>query len=67
MRHYVIHWCANERGREVLLRQEEMSAPDAASAQRKALALFDDGGAVLGATRIKLVEKGSPAPFWQHP
>jgi hypothetical protein len=67
MRHYCLHWCTVERGREVLLRKEDMPAPDRASAERKALALFDDGGAVLGATRIKLFEDGAGEPFWVHP
>jgi hypothetical protein len=65
MHKYVLHWYGLEGNREVLLTKEEMRATDRESAKRKALALFGDGGAVLGAQRIKLQEEG--AIIWQHP
>jgi hypothetical protein len=65
MQKFELHWYGIEAGRQVLLTKEEMLAADRESAKRKALALFGDGGAVLGARRIALQEGG--AIFWQHP
>jgi hypothetical protein len=65
MRKYELYWYGREGEREVLLTKEEMRAADRESAKRKALALFGDGGAVLGAHRIKLQEDG--AMVWQYP
>jgi len=51
----------------VLLHQDHLEAQDAEAAKRKARALFADGGAIVGADRIKLYEPDAQEPFWEHP
>jgi hypothetical protein len=67
MPQYKLHWITADHRSTRLLKIEDMAASDPASAQRKAMALFDDGGAIHGANRIELYEENAAAPFWSQP
>ena len=67
MPHYKLHWIKADQRSRRLMKIEPMAATDATSAQRKAMALFDNGGAIHGANRIELYEADAAAPFWSHP
>jgi hypothetical protein len=67
MRLYRLNWHTRQSGKDVLLHQDQLEAHDAEAAKRKAHALFSDGGAIVGADRIKLYEGDAQEPFWEHP
>jgi hypothetical protein len=67
MPQFKLHWIKIESKTRQVLNVENMAATNSASAQRKAMALFDDGGAIHGANRIELYDEGGDEPFWTHP
>jgi hypothetical protein len=67
MQLYRLNWHKRQSGKDVLLHQDHLEAQDAEAAKRKARALFADGGAIVGADRIKLYEPDAQEPFWEHP
>jgi hypothetical protein len=50
-----------------VLRTERWTVSDKEAAQKKALALFGDGGAIVGANRITLADSPDSEPFWTAP